>query len=146
METGILRKLSKSSEMSFVYAFFFEFGDQVFVKVGRSVKPYRRLQTVAQAVPFQISEAVFCASRSIKQAESFERRVAARLKAFHARGEWYVFAAENGKVFSNAVRDCYQDACSRPLKWTRIDLGEFAAEQKEAASKWKFGGGRKIRG
>lgn len=128
--------ISKSNDMHFVYAFFFENGDKVHVKVGQSTKPYRRLSDIVCGCPFQVSQAVFCHAGSKSEARTFEERVKLRLSDRRTRGEWYVFDRDDGKEFSSIIKVVFAESTGRKLKWTPIDLEKFYREQAEAAKQF----------
>lgn len=134
---GIIRDLSKAMDMHFVYAFFFEFGDNVHVKVGESRTPYKRMGQIAQHSPFPLSAAVFTHIGGFALARRFELRLMDRLADRRTRGEWYCFPKQDGKAFSQVIAVVYMECTGRKLKWTNVDLTEYRAEQLEAAKKWK---------
>jgi len=134
---GVLNELSRSMEMHFVYAFFFEFGDNVHVKVGESRVPYKRMQEIAQGCPFPIAAAVFSHIGGFPLARRFEMRFMNTMNHRRTRGEWYCFPKEEGVEFRQAIARVYSECTARPLKWTSIELDEYRAEQLEAAKKWK---------
>lgn len=136
-QPGILYSLSKMTEMLFVYAFFFEYGDEVFVKVGQSAKPHRRLGEVANGCPFPLSQAVYTQIGSASIAKSFELRMKVALARFRTRGEWYVFNKAQGGEFSVAANIVYMKVSARKLAWSEVDLQAYTEEQAAASRKWQ---------
>jgi len=136
---GVLTDLSNAMDMHFIYAFFFEFGDNVHVKVGESRVPYKRMREIAQNCPFPLSAAVFSHIGGFQVARRFEMRVMHCLADRRTRGEWYCFPKADGKAFSAAMARVYMECTAKRLKWTNVDLTEYRAEQLEAAKKWKTG-------
>lgn len=129
-------EISKRNDMHFVYAFFFENGDNVHVKVGETTTPYRRLATVAYGSPFPISQAVYCHAGSKSVARTFEETVRKALGYARTRGEWYVFRKDDGSAFRTAIAVAFAKSTGRILKWSKMDLDQFEKENAEAAAKW----------
>jgi hypothetical protein len=115
-------------EMHFIYAFFFENGDDIYVKVGESVKPYMRLEAIVSGSPFRVSQAVFCHAGGKSVARKFEALVKKALSSFRTRGEWYAFKKEDSATFRAGMAASFAKATGRTLKWTRIDMAEFRAK------------------
>lgn len=121
-------EIHRLDEMHFIYAFFFENGDDIYVKVGESVKPYRRLEAVSAGSPFHVTQAVFCHAGSKSVARKFEALVKAELSGFRTRGEWYVFRKEQASVFRAVMAASFAKATGMRLKWTKVDIQKFRAE------------------
>jgi len=122
--------------MHFVYAFFFAYKDEVFVKVGQSAVPYKRLQAITHGCPFPLTRAVFSQIGSSTNAKSFEAGVRYALDAYRTRGEWYCFANSDGHTFSAAIHKVFARVTGRRLSWSEIDVDEFNAMQARAAERW----------
>ena len=133
---NIMMEISKRNDMHFVYAFFFQFGDNVHVKVGESTTPYRRLGDIVHGSPFPVTQAVFCHAGPKSVARAFEELVRHALAHARTRGEWYVFHRDAGAEFRAAIATAFAKATGRTLRWTKIDLVEFAAENAEASGRW----------
>lgn len=112
-------------EMHFVYAFFFENGEDIYIKVGESVKPYERLKAVSVGTPFTVSQAVFCHAGGKRVARKFEALVREALTPFRTRGEWYCLRKENSELFRACMKASFAKATGRKLAWSKIDLAEF---------------------
>ena len=123
--------------MHFVYAFFFESGDDMHIKVGQSTTPYKRLQAITNGSPFPVTMAVYCHCGSKGLARSFERMVAYELRGLRTRGEWYVLPKTEGKIFRDVAMICFAKATGRSLKWQKIDLDAYRADQVAASTKWQ---------
>lgn len=128
--------ISKRNDMHFIYAFFFENGDDVHVKIGQSTRPYRRLAEIVHGSPFPVSQAVYCHIGGKLLARSFEERVRHALKDRRTRGEWYVFDKVEGRAFSAIIQATFTKCTGRDLKWAVIDLDSFTSEQARAAEKF----------
>lgn len=135
-QPGILQSLSKLTEMYFVYAFFFEYRDEVFIKVGQSTTPYRRLDAITHGCPFPLSHGVFTQIGGNGPAKSFEIRMKRALADFRTRGEWYCFPAAEGSKFSAAANEVYMSVTGRRLTWSKIDLKAYFEKQSSASEKW----------
>lgn len=133
---NLLLDISKQNDMHFVYAFFFQNGDDVHVKVGESTKPYRRLADIVHGSPFPVSQAVFCHIGGKSLARSFEETIRAEMGDRRTRGEWYVFDKSEGKAFAAKVAEVYAKCSGRLLKWTVIDLEKFQLEQAQMSEKF----------
>lgn len=128
--------IHKRNEMYFAYAFFFENGDDVHVKVGISTVPYRRLKDIIHGSPFPISQAVYCHAGSKSVGREFEERVRRAMSERRTRGEWYVFHRSEGPEFRAAIGIAFAKATGRILKWSKVDLDAVRMEGKIASSKW----------
>lgn len=136
-QPGILQSLSKMTEMHFVYAFFFEYKGEVFVKVGQSAVPYKRLDAITHGCPFPLSQAVFVQIGGSSHAKSFELRMKRELEEYRTRGEWYCFDKSDGAKFNEAVREVYAKITGRRLVWSKVDIREYFERQAQAAEKWQ---------
>lgn len=119
-------------EMHFIYAFFFENGADIHVKVGESTKPYERLKSICCGSPFQVAQAVFCHAGGKRVARKFESLVAQSLGDFRTRGEWYSFKKEDAVTFRGCIAVAFAKATGRSLKWTKVDMQEFARDMAKA--------------
>lgn len=122
-----------------VYAAFFEFRDSVLIKIGRSSRPYRRLQQVTAGSPFELTQAVFCHVGGLAAASSIEARAAHKLAKYRTRGEWYLFDRSEGRIFNELFNVAYSEVTGRPLKWTKVDPDILRRESREAFMKGRFG-------
>lgn len=134
---GILQSLSKMTEMHFIYAFFFEYKDEVFVKIGQSAVPYKRLNAVSQGCPFPLSQAVFAQIGGESHAKTFELRMKNELSECRTRGEWYCMHKSEGARFNVAIRKVFMQITGRTLAWSKIDVEVYLERQAQAAEKWQ---------
>lgn len=132
-----LLDISKTNDMYFVYAFFFENGDDIHVKVGISSKPFQRLKSIVQGSPFPVAQAVYTHAGSKSIAHSFEMFVKNAIPAKRTRGEWYMFSRKDGVAFRDIMATCYAKSTGRPLKWSKIDLDDFHQSCKDDARAWR---------
>jgi hypothetical protein len=114
--------------MHFVYAFFFENGYSIHVKVGESTKPYDRLKDITCGSPFHVAQAVFCHAGGKQVARKFEALVKRSLTEFRTRGEWYAFRKEDAGTFRACMAVAFAKATGRDLKWTKIDIDAFRTD------------------
>jgi hypothetical protein len=129
-------EITKFGEMEFVYAAFFEDREDVFIKFGRSVKPYGRIRDVAMGSPFPISRAVFAQAGSKRLAGHIERCMYHRLREYRTRGEWYRLGRDQGKVFSQVAQIIFARATGRMLIWTPVDTAAMRSELLAASEKY----------
>lgn len=134
---NIFLDISKQNDMYFVYAFFFESGEDILVKIGISTVPYKRLKGVIHGSPFPISQAVYCHAGSRAVARQFEERVRHAMSGRRTRGEWYAFKPEEGKVFRAGIAVAFAKSVGKPLQWTKIDIESVMSEGREDASRWQ---------
>lgn len=133
----IYREIQKRESMQFVYAAFFDDRGDVYVKLGRSGTPYKRILQVASTSPFQLSKAVFSCVGSVKLAESIESYAKHRMDDQRTRGEWYRFGKSDGQVFSLAMQIIYAKVTGRQLKWTVVDVAAIKADMETGYQKLK---------
>lgn len=127
--------ITKQNDMYFIYAFFFENGDHVHIKIGQSTKPYIRLSSIVQGSPFPVTQAVYahCGSKAI--ASSFEKGIKSALADRRTRGEWYVFQRSEASEFRIVMAHTFARCTGRQLKWVKIDMEKFGKDQLSGASK-----------
>lgn len=135
-QPGILQSLSKMTEMHFVYAFFFEYKEEVFVKIGQSAVPYKRLDAITHGCPFPLSQAVFAQIGGESHAKTFELRMKKELYGYRTRGEWYCFPKDSGPRFNAAIRKVFMQITGRALSWSKIDIVAYFEKQSQASEKW----------
>lgn len=134
--------LGRALDSHSIYAAFFNFDDNVIVKVGRSTKPYARVISVASGCPFALSAAVFSHVGPLQKAMSIEATVMHQLAAYRTRGEWYRFKKSEGENFSRHIRLAYGKATGRVLKWTALDVERMKQEMLESFKTFRGGRGR----
>ena len=139
-----LHDLRKANEMHAIYAAFFDLEDKVIVKVGRSAMPYRRIVEVASGCPFEISAAAFCHVGSLSKAQSIESYLQHDLAPYRTRGEWFMFPAKEGSIFSRAMISAHGKATGKPLKWAVVDTDAIQQEMLSAFKAWHGGRGTKL--
>lgn len=128
--------ITKRNDMHFIYAFFFENGDDVHIKVGQSTTPYKRLSAIVNGSPFPVAQAVFSHCGSKSMAREFEEAVRRALGGRRTRGEWYVFARAEAPEFRAVMAATYAKTTGRQLKWSKIDLDAFTAQQAVASNRF----------
>lgn len=136
MRTPTLVDLSKLSCMEFVYAAIFADRDDVYIKFGRSTRPYMRIKNVAHGSPFPLSSAVFAQVGSKSCAISVERQMRRQLAGFRTRGEWFRFSPDQGRVFSATIKRVFGRATGRALVWKEVDVAAMARENAADSRKW----------
>lgn len=119
-------EISRANDMHFVYAFFFVNGESIHIKVGQSVSPYKRLQEILHGSPFPVQEAIFCHIGSKSMAYAFESYVRHALNHRRTRGEWYLFTKQDAAEFRSTVAEAYRGCSGRELKWSKVNMDEFA--------------------
>ena len=127
--------ITKANDMQFVYCAFCEEGDDVYVKIGRSSKPFQRLGDISTYCPFVIKRAVYASVGSLSLAESIERLCMHELKQFRLRGEWYKFKKNQGKEFTSIFHAIYRRKTKRELRWTHVDMDLLRDSVRAAAAK-----------
>lgn len=130
--------------MHAIYAAFFDFRDVVFIKVGRSSKPYHRVMDVAGGCPHVLSAAVFAHAGSLGIAQSIEAFLQHALSEHRTRGEWFMFPKDEGSKFADAIGKAFAKATGRPLKWTKMDVEVMKLEMLEAYKTFRGGRGTKL--
>lgn len=126
----------KKDEMNFVYAAFFADRDDIYIKVGRSGTPYKRVQQIAESCPFVLSQAVFTSAGSVEAALKIERSLGHLLTGYRTRGEWFRFGLADGQVFSATVKTTFAKVTGRRLTWTVIDHAEILARMDAYSREW----------
>lgn len=110
---------------SYVYLFLARDSDgPMYVKVGRSDDPMKRIEGVQVGCPFRIIKASMVKCRSAKQARDIEARIHGRLAKFHSSGEWFRFdwtSPEQRKALADAFEG--EVSCISDWKLEEIDPG-----------------------
>lgn len=116
---------SIATDMHAIYCAFAQDRDEIYVKVGMSVRPVQRVRSLVTACPFRIDRFVFSHIGGMEQAQKFEAMVARDLADWRTRGEWYRFKPHAAQSFKTVIQDAYRRACGRALKWTEVPPSEW---------------------
>lgn len=130
--------------MHAVYAAFFDFREFVFIKVGRSAKPYKRVMDVAMGCPLVLSAAVFAHVGDLGKAQSIEARCQSALAEHRSRGEWFVFPKDDGSKFASVMAEAFAKVTARPLRWNKMDVEKMRQEMLDAYKSFRGGRGTKL--
>lgn len=117
--------IGNATGLVFVYCAFATDGDFVYVKVGISGSPFKRIANWIVGCPFQLEKVVFTHAGFLRDGYAIERSIAHAAKEFRMRGEWYRFSKDQGKVFSQLFMACYKRIIKRDLKWTHMDMDQL---------------------
>ena len=136
MKRDIHYEIMKHTQMHFIYAAFFEVDDDIYIKVGRSTRPYQRVAALTQGVPFVLSRAVFAQAGSIENASSIERSLFKLLEGFRMRGEWYRFKHADAATFRTTIAASFTKFTGRKLVWSTMDADKLKAEIADQGAKF----------
>ena len=122
-----------------MYLFMARDGDgPVYLKVGRSDDPVRRVQDVQVGCPFRIIKASMVKCASVDQAKEVELALHRRLSDRNSSGEWFRFDWNNPadkEELADAAERCF--AVIREWKFEEIDLQKAARMFRALAAERK---------
>lgn len=102
----------------------------VYVKVGLTDTPKRRLLALRAGCPVSPRQFLFCELRSRYRASVVERALLRAMKPWRAHGEWFHVPIEDKAKFNAAwgpaFAACYEPPW--PMKWQRIAAKPFFRE------------------
>lgn len=118
---------------SYLYLVMCQDGEpHIFIKIGYSQDPYRRLAELSTSCPLKPTQLATCGVRSTSMAKRLERLLLDRTMQWHVRGEWRrVPIAEKG-AFNSVWKTLFEIegdyAC--PLRWDVHSAAELRRRAK----------------
>lgn len=128
-EVGKYLMLSGLTPEAYVYMLLCEGSGEwpVYIKIGMSCEPYRRLTTLMTGCPVPAIKLAICPVRSRRLARSIERRLLKATERWTANGEWRRLKLEDKSAFNacwKAIFDAESDYAWKP-SWDMHSVAEI---------------------
>lgn len=127
---------------SFCYMILCEVSGFIYIKIGHSSDPFRRLTEIRTGCPLEPKICAYCHVFSKDMAVSIERELHAELKAWRSRGEWFVFPAVDKEQFNTGWKKVFarHAAKSWPLRWQKASARQLQrlSNQRRAWAQNRF--------
>lgn len=119
-------------------------GGPVYVKVGISDQPIKRLKSLRLGCPVTPHQFLYMEVRSRRKARSIEISLHDALAKWGAHGEWFRVPMEEKAQFNGAwkrVVDAQREPSTLSYEWQRISVAEFVRQMHaNQAAKFKYFG------
>lgn len=117
----------------YVYLVFCEQGGAVYIKVGVSADPIRRLMSIRNGMPFEPKRFAFCRVSGRKMALSMEALLLERTKHWRSRGEWLETLPSEAEAFRKILSGVTaRYARGLTLTWGQMDVRAFVEQRVQA--------------
>lgn len=117
----------------YVYLIFCEEGSAVYIKVGVSSDPIRRLMSIRHGIPFEPKRFAFCRVSGRKMALKMEALLLAECKKWMSRGEWLQMLRSDAEAFRKILSFVTSHfARGLTLTWGQMDVRAFVEERAKA--------------
>jgi hypothetical protein len=119
---------------SYIYMLMCQDGDPIYIKIGMSDAPLRRLEELRTSCAVTPRVLSFAAVPSRSIASALEVDMHAVMAPWHTTGEWYLFDPTDKHEFNDSWKRVFQKYAkpSWPLKWDKVAVESI---QKRAASR-----------
>ena len=139
------RTFRKDSRLpsSFVYMLLCQDEDgPIYVKIGLSDEPYRRLQALRNGCPVTPRRFATCAVPGRIIAKRVEHALLSQLAPWRTQGEWLKFDRDEKADFNAGWQEAFRKTAPKgwPLEWTHIPVGELIKwwQQKKVLAQVRF--------
>lgn len=122
----------------FVYMALCQDDGPIYVKVGMSQRPDRRLVGLKVACPIPIHQLYICEIGTKKKARIVEHALHIGLIKWAITGEWFRLQGDDKTAFNGAWQAVFreQGKPNRPLKWEKADVSAIRAAGKAATARY----------
>jgi hypothetical protein len=115
---------------SYVYMLLCRDDGPVYIKIGISDAPSKRLMALRTACPVQPRQFCFVEVRSRSRARTIEKQLHFAMDAWHTQGEWFRVAMHEKPAFNQAWRSVLNAnrETGWRYEWERISVPAFAKQ------------------
>lgn len=121
----------------YVYLLMFQVGEVIFVKVGQSGDPIKRLSSLLTGCPTDDGVLAVAELPSRLIAGWTESALHRAFRPWRIRGEWFEFRPDERELFNRGWKHAVADFASSswPIRWTKLSVGHLLrqARQRQAA-------------
>jgi hypothetical protein len=113
---------------TFVYMLFCLDDGPIYVKVGLTDQPTKRVQTLMTACPVKPQQFAVCEVRSRGYARRVERGLHKALSGWRTQGEWFKITPDDKPQFQAAWKAVFRqfNSSTWPLTWTEVPTAGLA--------------------
>lgn len=104
----------------------------LYIKIGRSRDPYKRLDQIRTACPVKAVQLAVCPVRTIEQSRKLEKALLDATSVWRIRGEWCRLDLEDRSSFNEKWKALFREEgdYAWPLKWDMISVEEIESLAK----------------
>lgn len=107
---------------SYVYMLMCGGKEKIFIKVGQTCRPTRRLEELRVGCPFVPRIFATAGTPGRALAQKLERELHSAFEEWHSHGEWFAFTDADKERFNSAWQLVFErsSSVSWPLVWTKL--------------------------
>lgn len=107
---------------SFVYMLMCGEKEKIYIKVGQTCRPARRLEELRVGCPFVPKIYATAGTPGRELAQKLERELHGAFEEWHSHGEWFSFTDADKERFNQAWQLVFERSASPswPLVWTKL--------------------------
>lgn len=113
---------------SYVYMLLCQDDEQIYIKVGKSDAPLRRLNELRTSCAVTPKLLAYAEVTSSRIALAMEKDIHVSMAPWQTTGEWYRFESEEKERFNEAWKQVFQKYAKPgwPLQWTKVSVEAIA--------------------
>lgn len=123
----------------YVYMLVCHDSEKIYIKVGKSIAPMKRLDQLRHACPVTPRYFYVCPLPTNKIARKIEAELHCAFEAWRHNGEWYKLEAKDKADFNAAWRHIFNwfSTALWKLSWTKLNVRPLAAAARSKAGLFK---------